>query len=94
MSEEKHTIFQSTTGGVMTVEVGAIIGRLEVRTKKTEDGVAATIRYAEARDWYTVEGSPVQDREDCHERVVERLTTPGRKEGFNEEPTTLLGLSE
>jgi hypothetical protein len=89
---EKYSTFQSTTGGVMTVEAGAITGDLEVCTKPTPRGVEITIRYAGADEWYAVEGSPVADREGCHERVIERLTTPGKKEGFNEEPATLGGF--
>lgn len=89
---EKYSAFQSTTGGVMTVEAGAISGDLEVCTKPTPNGVEITVRYAGADEWHAVEGSPVEDRERCHERVVERLTTPGKKEGFNEEPVSVLEL--
>lgn len=89
---EEYSTFQSTTGGVMTVEAGAISGELEVRTKPAESGVEITIRYAGADEWYVVEGSPIDDRERCHERVVERLTMPGRKEGFNEDPVSVSGL--
>ncbi len=92
MSEETYSTFQSTTGGVMTVEAGAITGELEVCTKPGEGRVEVTIRYVGADEWYVVEGSPVEDREGCHERVVETLTTSGRKEGFNEEPVSVLGL--
>lgn len=89
---EKHSTFQSTTGGVMTVEAGAISGDLEVCTKTVENGVEVTIRYVGANEWYVVEGSPIADREGCHERVIERLTTPGEKEGFNEKPVSVLGF--
>lgn len=92
MSAEKYATFQSTAGGVMTVEVGAVTGELEVCTKTVENGVGITIRYARADEWYVVEGSPVEEREGCHERVVERLTTPGKKEGFNEEPVSVFDL--
>lgn len=92
MSEETYSTFQSTAGGVMTVEAGAITGELEVCTKPVEGGVEVTTRYAGANEWYTVEGSPVEDRERCHERVVKRLTTPGKKEGFNEEPVSMMGF--
>lgn len=92
MSEEKHSTIRSTRGGIMTVEAGAITGDLEVCTKPAESGVEVTVRYAGANEWYTVEGSPVDDREDCHRRVIERLTTPGEKRGFNEDPVSLAGL--
>ncbi|MGH3086334.1 MAG: hypothetical protein ACRDSJ_03315 [Rubrobacteraceae bacterium] len=97
MSEEKYTTINSTTGGVMTVEVGTITGELEVRAKPTPRGVEVTVRYAGARDWYTVEGSPVFETErpeDFNDRIVSRLTTPGKKEGFNEEPVSLGGILE
>ncbi len=94
MAGERYDTFQSTTGGVMTVEAGAITGDLEVCTKKVENGVEITVRYAGADEWYVVEGSPVEDREGCHERVVERLTTPGGKEGFNEEAVSVNNLRE
>ncbi|MBA2694073.1 MAG: hypothetical protein H0U65_16535 [Rubrobacter sp.] len=89
---EKYSTFHSTTGGVMTVEAGAITGDLEVCTKPAEGGVEITVRYAGADEWYVVEESPVEDREGCHERVVECLTTRGRKEGFNEEAVSLAEL--
>lgn len=89
---EKYATFHSTTGGVMTVEAGAISGDLEVCTKPVESGVEITVRYVGADEWYVVEGSPVEDQERCHERVVERLTTPGEKEGFNEEPVSVFEL--
>lgn len=92
MTEEKYSTFHSTTGGVMTVEVGSVSGDLEVCTKPVEAGVEITIRYAGADEWYVVEGSPVEDRSDCHERVIERLTTPGKKDGFNEEPVSVADL--
>ncbi len=94
MRAEKYAAFQSTAGGVLTVEVGSITGDLEVCTQAVEDGVEVTIRYAGADEWYTVEGSPIEDRGDCHERVIERLTTPGKKEGFNEEAVSVIDLRE
>ncbi len=50
------------------------------------------MRYLGAEEWYTVEGSPAATplrENDCHRRVVEILTTPGQKRGFNEEPVAL-----
>jgi hypothetical protein len=57
------------------------------------------VRYAGARDLYTVSGSPVHtvsehpgqvEHRATHERILEALTTPGRIEGGNELPVDLL----
>jgi hypothetical protein len=84
----------------MTDEAGAITGELELLTRVTPDGgVEAMVRYAGAQDLYTVSGSPVRaasDRPDqvehraAHERILEKLTTPGRVESGNEMPVDLL----
>ena len=96
--------FVSTTGGVMTDEVGSITGELELLTRPTPDGsaVEAIVRYAGAQDLYTVSGSPVRtatllDRPDqahhvAHERILEALTTPGTVSGGNEMPVDLLDV--
>ena len=97
--------FVSTTGGVMTDEVGAITGELELLTRPTPDGsaVEAIVRYAGAQDLYTVSGSPVRtatplERPDqaehhvAHERILEALTTPGTVSGGNEMPVDLLDV--
>ncbi|MGI8650531.1 MAG: hypothetical protein ACR2KW_09160 [Rubrobacter sp.] len=91
MSESKST-FESTTGGVMTVKVGAITGEMEISTTPKDGSVEVRVRYLGAEEWYTVEGSPAATplrENDCHRRVVEILTTPGQKRGFNEEPVAL-----
>jgi hypothetical protein len=93
----------STTGGVMTDEVGAITGELELLTRPTPDGsaVEAMVRYAGAQDLYTVSGSPVRpatlqksfsqaEHRAIHERILETLTTPGARSGGNEMPVDLL----
>lgn len=92
--------FVSTTGGVMTEEVGAITGELELQTSATPDGdIEALVRYAGARDLYTVSGSPLRaasahpdqvEHRAAHERILETLTTPGRVESGNEMPVDLL----
>jgi hypothetical protein len=95
--------FVSTTGGVMTDEVGAITGELELLTRPTPDGsaVEAIVRYAGAQDLYTVSGSPVHaptlsarpdqvEHRATHERSLETLTTSGRVESGNEMPVDLL----
>lgn len=94
--------FVSTKGGVITDEVGAITGELELLTRPTTDGsaVEAMVRYAGAQDLYTVSGSPVRtaaplERHDqaehraLHERILEALTTPGAVSGGNEMPVDL-----
>lgn len=78
----------------MTVEVGAVTGELEVTTIIQDGSAEVKVRYAGAEDLYTVEGSPVKTTlpgEDCHERIIAILTTPGEKRGFNEDPVTLPG---
>jgi hypothetical protein len=95
--------FVSTTGGVMTEEVGAITGELELQTRATPDGsgIAAMVGYAGAQDLFTVSGSPVRaatlseragqaEHRATHERILESLTTPGRVESGNEMPVDLL----
>lgn len=93
---EFRSAFQSTTGGVATVEAGAITGDLELSTRIKPDGVDARVRYAGADEWYAVEGSPApradfpgQDHQAIHRRVLRLLTTPGRVESGNELPARL-----
>jgi hypothetical protein len=84
----------------MTEEVGAITGELELLTRVTPVGtVVAMVRYAGARDLYTISGSPVRAVSEhpgqvkhsaIHERILETLTTPGRVESGNEMPVDLL----
>ena len=84
--------FTSTTGGVMTVEAGAITGELELLTRPTNSGIEAQIRYTGARDRYTVNGSPVSTtgtHQETHETIFKRLTTPARFEAGNELPVDL-----
>jgi hypothetical protein len=84
----------------MTDEVGAITGELELLTRVTPDGgIEAMVRYAGARDLYTVSGSPAHyvavrpgqvEHHAAHERMLDALTTPGRIEGGSETPVDLL----
>ncbi len=99
---EARSIIASTTGGVMTKEVGAITGDLEIATRPTGTGIIeVTVRYAGASEWYTVEGSPIESGGGCgsseldelHERIVEHLTTPGPIVEGNEEPVYLSQFS-
>jgi hypothetical protein len=98
-----RSTFVSTTSGVMTDEVGAITGELELQTRATPDGsaVEAMVRYAGARDLYTISGSPVRaatlserpgqaEHRAAHERILKSLTMPGRIESGNEMPVDLL----
>jgi hypothetical protein len=88
--------FQSTTGGVMTVEAGAVTGDLELCTTLISDGVSVKVRYAGAAEWYAVEGSPApfsafprRDHPAVHRRILRLLTIPGPVESGNETPVDL-----
>jgi hypothetical protein len=93
---ELRSRFSSTTGGVMTVEAGAITGDLELITRPTagSSGIEALVRYAGARDLYTISGSPLratttEPHKREHQRLLKRLTTPGRVERMGELPIDL-----
>jgi hypothetical protein len=99
VAESNWSSFSSTTGGVMTEEVAAITGELELLTRVGSGGdIEAMVRYAGAQDLYTVLGSPVRavsahpdqvEHRATHERILETLTTPGRIESGNEMPVDL-----
>ena len=81
----------------MTVEVGAITGDLDLITRPTADGnsIEALVRYAGARDLYTISGSPVpttntETHEDYHQRILQQLTTPGMIEPMGERSVDLM----
>ena len=100
---EMRSTIASTIGGVMTKEVGAITGDLEVATRPRAGGIEAMVRYAGAEEWYTVEGSPIKPRNagrlspfelhELHEFLVSHLATPGVIVEGNEEATSLRGFS-
>ncbi len=100
---EMRSLIASTVGGVMTEEVGAVTGDLEVATRPKAGGVEVAVRYAGADEWYTVEGSPIEPGNagvlspsglrELHERVVRRLTTPGKIVIGNVQATSLSGFS-
>lgn len=101
---ETRSIIASTTGGVMTEEVGAITGDLEVATHLREaEGAEVSVRYVGTDEWYTVQGSPIKlgnagdlsttELRGLHERMVRYLTTPGKIVESNEQPTSLLRFS-
>lgn len=101
-ADETRTTFESTTGGVMTAEAGAVTGELELATHPADDGLHVKIRYAGAEEWYTVEGAPVAlenpdpattTARNLHERVVECLKEPGPVVGGNEMPASLKRFS-
>jgi len=99
MSGEEHSppaelesFFTTTTGGVLTDEVGAITGELALRTRPTNSGIEAEVRYAGARDRYTITGSPLPTTDPhhrAHEAILKHLTTPGKLEQGNELPVDL-----
>ena len=79
----------------MTVEAGAITGELELITHPTPDGysIEALVRYAGARDLYTISGSPVpttDTHEVHHQRILQQLTTPGMIEPMGERSVDLM----
>jgi hypothetical protein len=97
---EKGSTICSTVGGVMTDEVGAVTGNLEIVTRVAAERLDVSVRYAEADEWYTVTGSPVSlgaanyyTPAGLHERVVSYLTKPGPVVDGNEEPVSLEGIS-
>ncbi len=102
-TNEVRSTVTSTTGGVMTKEVGAVTGELEVVTRHRGEGFEVAARYAGADEWYTVEGSPIEpdnasslplsELRDLHERVVRHLITPGKVVEGNEQATSLLGYA-
>ena len=94
MGEELRSKFVSTVGGVMTEEAGAVTGELELLTRPGGDArLQALVRYAGAKEWYTVSGSPlaadVDNHRASHEAALTRLTTPGPVESGNEQPVDL-----
>jgi hypothetical protein len=101
---ETRSTFASTTGGIMTEEVGAVTGELEVATRPiAAEGIEVTVRYAGADEWYRVEGNPIElDKagglspsklHELHEHLVRYLTSPGKVVDDNEQATSLLGFS-
>jgi hypothetical protein len=90
---ELRSSFTSTTGGVLTVEVGAITGNLELLTRPIDNRIETNVRYAGADDLYTVAGSPVRTTDThnkTHETILKHLTTPGKIEQGNELPVDLV----
>ena len=100
---EVRSTITSTRGGVMTEEVGAVTGDLEVATSVRVGGAEAAVRYVGADEWYTVKGSPIElsnsgswsssEPRELHERIVGHLTTPCKIVDGNEEPVSLQGFS-
>lgn len=79
-------------------------GDLEVATWVQEGWLVVSVRYAGAKDWYTVSGSPAEitqltsasgerSHEALHRDAMAALTTPGAVRGGNEKPTDLHRLS-
>jgi hypothetical protein len=97
--DEIRSPFASTTGGVMTKEVGAVTGDLELATRAEGDALEVSVRYAGAEEWYTVEGSPIpltdtahsspDELYELHQQILAHLTRPGRVVDGNELPVSL-----
>ncbi len=99
------TGFPSTTGGVLTKEVGAITGELILTTRTSHDAageaalVWAYVSYVSPPVLYTVVGSPVplegeeegslRTHEEVHWEIIERLQTPTGDGWLNEPPADL-----
>ena len=97
--DERRFTFDSTAGGVMTVETGAITGELELSTRPDEGNLEVFVRYAGAEEWYTVKGGPISSSEEIdpgelHECIVAHLSHPGRRISGNEEPVSLASFPE
>jgi hypothetical protein len=97
---ETRSTITSTTGGVMTGEVGAVTGELEVATRPRSGTIEVVVRYVGADEWYAVDGSPIAvnnadelSYSELHEHVVRYLTRPGVVVKGNEEPASLRGFS-
>ncbi len=98
-NEMRRLTVASSTGGIMTQEVGAITGDLEIATHLLAGSIEVMVRYAEAEEWYAVEGSPIElenasslsalELEELHESVVSHLTRPGMVVEGNEQATSL-----
>ena len=80
---ERRSPLVAPPGGVMTDEVGAITGELELCRECAEDGlVSVLVRYAGALDWYTVTGTgdlqlhDPRDYEPLHALLVGVLDRP------------------
>lgn len=74
------TTITAREGGIMTTEVGAITGEVEVSTSLEDGSPRTRVRYAGAEEWYTPEGLPA-DRDgavvaSAHEQAVTALSTP------------------
>ena len=97
--DEIRSTFASTTGGVMTKEVGAVTGDLEISTRAEGVSLGVSVRYAGAEEWYTVEGSPISqagttpscpdELRELHQQVLDHLMRPGRVVDGNELPASL-----
>lgn len=100
-AEGLRSTFDSTAGGVMTEEAGAVTGELELETRIEGGTLTASVRYAGAEEWYSVAGGPVRlpgdpapSHAELHDGVVERLSRPGRVVDGNERPVLLPGADE
>jgi hypothetical protein len=96
--DRECSTIHSPTGGVMTREVGAVTGELEICTRLIAGCLEVAVRYSGAEEWYTVEGSPIPldsatgllTPKRLHRRVAEQLTKPGPIVDGNEQPASLL----
>ena len=97
--DEIRSTFASTTGGVMTKEVGAVTGDLEISTRAEGVSLGVSVRYVGTEEWYTVEGSPISlsnkapsspdELRELHQRVLGHLMSQGKVVDGNELPISL-----
>lgn len=86
------TTFQSTPGGVLTLEVGVITGELEIRLQDPAI-LGLQIRYTGTTEWFTVAGNAdglPDDSKQARLEVLRILTQdPGVDEDGNPIPTKM-----
>lgn len=73
--------------GILTVEVGAVSGALDVTTTLSDGSAVVTVAYHEAAEAYTVAGSGIEtdlDEAALHQVVIAHLTqAPSRDASGN-----------
>lgn len=78
---EHRALITAPPDGVMTNEVGAITGGLELVTRRADDGTLhLKVRYAGAAEWYTLRGRyrlhDDRDTSTVHNLLVAMLDRP------------------
>lgn len=85
--------FKSPAGGVMTREVGAVTGKLSLKSEEDDGRKIARVAYEGSDEFYTVVGSV--DKSLGDEDIVKHLTADvGYDEFGNAKTVDLSGLSD